>query len=122
MRIGQALFDGIVCKIAVPIARQTAAVRPDPECSVAADKQRLNIIAFYFRRVSRIESRKTHAVKTHHAFGNRQPQITVGRLHNRADAVLRQTVLVLLDKLPVTPEKFLLADNLTRRRKRKKTN
>src|SRR6185503_11079240 len=62
--------------------------RAGPHTAFSIDEQRVHIVVMKCARRPGIEGRERHAVETDSAGFGREPQITVGTLRNRHDAVL----------------------------------
>lgn len=85
--IGEAVLCGEVREATVLISGHATAVRAYPQRARAIDKQRLDVVALERGGIGGVEGGEPHAVEAHHTFMRRQPQVPIGRLADRADAL-----------------------------------
>ena len=80
-------------KFAFSVTHQTAFLGGNPQRIVGFGKEFDETIARKIFMIAFIKNRETHAVKTHQTVKCREPNITVRRLRNRINRILRQPVV-----------------------------
>src|SRR5262249_10165790 len=91
--VGQTLIRTEGTKTAVLIVEQTAAVGGNPKRSIAPGRQGSNVVIHHCRRVEPGVDNKADAVESGEPSRRTNPEVTIGRLGERADPAFRQAVL-----------------------------
>ena len=74
---------------------ESTAVSPDPERAIKAHGKRRNIMIPECRSIPGVEACEADAIESGETEPGTDPKVTVGRLRDRADEVVRQTFVSL---------------------------
>src|SRR5215469_6184793 len=101
-RVGEAVFLGERCELAIPVARQ-AIGGSDPKAAIACGPQRVDAVGGK-RTVFPGEDREVVSVKSSQALVGSEPHVAIASLGDRANRVLWEAMLFSPDGVRVLGE------------------